>query len=530
MDIRKLLFIRGKDLDSDAYRQVVLINSTSLVLILLVILLVVIRLFSTIDFKTNNEWLILAGAGICVIPILLNRVRLIALSGMFLCWYPFIYNWLVYVYSPDRLVEDYNSIRFYMLSYSCLPYLLFRPSQTKLFLIGVMPSALSFLLFPLWLELLGFDLSQGDLGNTFYVDYVRSVISFATISGFCFSLRYIIDQTEQRNFNLIHELEKRNRLTEEYAEARVKQLNEQLMINLEDLMQREIVMNKSQQIAKLGTWEYDTVGGVLFWSDVMYDIFGLDKSFDLQQMNLHRHLFGENGSLVRDAFERLIRVHETYDFTLPTVTPLGYQKWVRIYGFPVLEDGKLVSVGGIVHDITRYKQAEEKIKEAERNYRALFEQATDAIMITDLNGTLVNVNEGLCKMFGYAMEELINKPVSLLIDEKDFEENPLSLEMLASGLHLFNRRAMKHRDGTIIQVEANIKRIDDNRIMAIARDVSSRIQVEFEKEQARILLRNRNRDLTVLYKASQLLNQADKEFEIILKELVDYTVYHFDFT
>ena len=52
----------------------------------------------------------------------------------------------------------------------------------------------------------------------------------------------------------------------------------------------------------------------------------------------------------------------------------------------------------------------------DNNYHALFEQATDAIMVTDFNGNFIDVNSSLCTMFGYTKEELLQLNVKALLD------------------------------------------------------------------------------------------------------------------
>ena len=50
------------------------------------------------------------------------------------------------------------------------------------------------------------------------------------------------------------------------------------------------------------------------------------------------------------------------------------------------------------------------------NYHALFEQATDAIMVTDFKGNFVDVNSSIFTMFGYTKEELLQLNVATLLD------------------------------------------------------------------------------------------------------------------
>ena len=75
------------------------------------------------------------------------------------------------------------------------------------------------------------------------------------------------------------------------------------------------------------------------------------------------------------------------------------------------ETGGLIRSVGMVHDITERKQAEE----AQGRLAAIVSSAEEAIIGKDLNGIIETWNVGAENIFGYKAEEVIGKPVSLLI-------------------------------------------------------------------------------------------------------------------
>src|SRR5260221_11348914 len=122
------------------------------------------------------------------------------------------------------------------------------------------------------------------------------------------------------------------------------------------------------------------------------------------------------------------------------------------------------------------------------NYHFLFEQATDAIMVTDFHGNFKNVNSSLCAMFGYSKEELLELNVRALLDPEHVRTNPLRFDLLAAGKSIFNERKMVHKNGTVIYVEANAKKFMDDRVLVIARDITGRKKVEqvLQKSEANL--------------------------------------------
>lgn len=133
------------------------------------------------------------------------------------------------------------------------------------------------------------------------------------------------------------------------------------------------------------------------------------------------------------------------------------------------------------------KKVEEKtteIRKSEERYRSLIEQASDYIMITDQTGNFSDVNSSLCKMFGYTREELLRSNISAIIDPEQLKTDPIQFDVLMSGRSVLRERRMMKKDGTIVLVEANVKRIPDGRILAIARDITERKKAEEEIVQA----------------------------------------------
>ncbi|MFY0676454.1 MAG: EAL domain-containing protein [Neptuniibacter sp.] len=71
------------------------------------------------------------------------------------------------------------------------------------------------------------------------------------------------------------------------------------------------------------------------------------------------------------------------------------------------QDGEVIGVLGIGHDITTLHEAQQQLKLS----ASVFEHATEGIMITDATGVIIDVNQAFTKLTGYAKEEAVgNKP------------------------------------------------------------------------------------------------------------------------
>ncbi|HEY0653577.1 MAG TPA: PAS domain S-box protein [Chryseosolibacter sp.] len=423
------------------------------------------------------------GIFLFIIPIILNRFGLIRVSRLALCWLPAIFQLYASVRTMGEAVafesSTYVGLRFFMLAFSCFPFLVFDMKWNWLFITGLIgPLACLFLFDPL-LNFVNLGYYQQGLSDPSYeFNNVRTFIACWIIGFSCYFLKSLIEQSDAVNEKLLYELEAKNQVIQKQAEHELHQLNEQLYANLQQLSEREFILSQSQRIAKVGSWQYRIKEKNMYWSDEMYNIFGLDKHFNINIPKISETLWGNQNVLMQDALKNVLTKGIPYDLTIQAKTPLGYNKWVRVYGFPVKEGPVIVGASGICHDITFYKEAEEQIRFNERKYRMLFEQASDAIVVTDFHGNISDVNSALCSIFGYSKTELLQKNINELLDEKDRLENAFATEAIAHGAHVFGERTMVTKDGRNIVVEANVKRSGEESIMGIIREVTELKEVQ----------------------------------------------------
>jgi PAS domain-containing protein len=77
------------------------------------------------------------------------------------------------------------------------------------------------------------------------------------------------------------------------------------------------------------------------------------------------------------------------------------RRWVRAFIHPVKDALGRVSEVVLVHeDITHQKRAEKLLSESEEQFRLLFENSRDAIVIADDTGNYLKVNDAACELLG----------------------------------------------------------------------------------------------------------------------------------
>ncbi len=153
------------------------------------------------------------------------------------------------------------------------------------------------------------------------------------------------------------------------------------------------------------------------------------------------------------------------------------------------EKGKPLYLVSQVEDITERKLVEARLKKSEEKYHSLIEHASDAIYILDLAGNFNDANESMCKMMGYYKEELLQLNVVKLIDPEQLKTDPLTFGAADSDKPVIRERRLVRKDGSVFDVEINVKRFADDNVLVIARDITGRKQMETELREAELKFR-----------------------------------------
>src|SRR5215212_2063061 len=91
---------------------------------------------------------------------------------------------------------------------------------------------------------------------------------------------------------------------------------------------------------------------------------------------------------------------------------------------------------------------------------ALIESADDAIISKTLEGVITSWNKGAERIFGYTADEVIGKPVTILIPEGHLDEEPTILAQLRAGKRIEHYETVRVRkDGTLIDISLTVSPI-----------------------------------------------------------------------
>ncbi|HEY3250896.1 MAG TPA: PAS domain S-box protein, partial [Ignavibacteria bacterium] len=175
--------------------------------------------------------------------------------------------------------------------------------------------------------------------------------------------------------------------SEAYITAMVKDITLRKEIEKE-LLEKQKMLEVAQQIAKLGTWEWDVKNNIVIWSTELYSIYEInEKDFNPSYEGFLERVHPEDIENVKQIIQKAYETKGAFSFYHKIITPLGKIKILKAMGEVYTdEDGNVVRMFGTGLDITDIREAEEKIRESER-------QLKEAQKIAKLGSWKYNVKE-----------------------------------------------------------------------------------------------------------------------------------------
>jgi len=177
----------------------------------------------------------------------------------------------------------------------------------------------------------------------------------------------------------------------------------------------------------------------------------------------------------------LAQVHHTKTHVQGEIYVSQRAVWLEVSVDPLLdENGDVTGVLHILRDVTDAKKTKEAMRESEEKYRSLFENAREAIVLTDLNGTITTVNR-LVEDYGFQREELIGQRLFAFVAKDHRAQAFADFGVLLTGRPVKGEMdvltpkgviSVEYRDNPIVRGDQIVG------VQAILTDVTRRKQIE----------------------------------------------------
>ncbi|MBU2920528.1 PAS domain S-box protein [Winogradskyella psychrotolerans] len=129
-----------------------------------------------------------------------------------------------------------------------------------------------------------------------------------------------------------------------------------------------------------------------------------------------------------------------------------------------------------------------EIKKKDESYKALMNQASDAILSYSLDGTIHTFNKATYQILGYTLEEFSKLSIhDFLVG--DFISDQNLYDRIVKGESVLFERQMRCKDNTIIDLEITAKKQLDGKVLSIGRNITERKKVEAKLKESEYYLK-----------------------------------------
>jgi PAS domain S-box-containing protein len=174
----------------------------------------------------------------------------------------------------------------------------------------------------------------------------------------------------------------------------------------------ENLLEKSNRLARIGSWEIDVIKGTVYWSDITKEIREAEPDFEPDlATGIHFFKEGENRGVIRHRVQECIEKGTPWDEELQIITQKGNLKWVRTIGEAEFKNGKCIRVYGSFQDIDATKNAQIEVLKAYEEKNTILESIGDAFFTVDKNWIVTYWNKEAEKVLRISRHETAGKNI-----------------------------------------------------------------------------------------------------------------------
>lgn len=192
----------------------------------------------------------------------------------------------------------------------------------------------------------------------------------------------------------------------------------------DQLRESERRLAEAQKIACIGSWSWNPSSDEVWWSDSVYDLFGLNRVCVQPGTEVFYSLVHPDDRLIATQWsEAILAGEQKLSRDLRIVRSDGKVIWIHSRA-QVTRDasGAIVLVEGTDQDITARKQTEQKLKESQQYSQAVIQATPECIKILDRNGALIQMNAaGLAMIDAESSEDVVGGCAYDLVVPEDRE-------------------------------------------------------------------------------------------------------------
>ena len=293
------------------------------------------------------------------------------------------------------------------------------------------------------------------------------------------------------------------------------------------LQRNETLLNETQRIARIGSWEYEVDTGACFWSAETYRIYGLPVTG--QAPDVATGMAGYVDShrpVIETAFNQCLGMGVPFDIEVLLRQPGGRELWVRSIGHAETDNGRVVRVAGALQDIDERKRAELEVARLADRMALATRSAGIGVWEYVFTGNKLIWDAAMLRLYGIAPHEFTGEVSQWesIVHPEDRVQAKAAFDRAIAGQGEFDTEFRIVVGGAIRHIKGNLRIIRDPtgrplRTYGVNYDITRERTGELELRASRQNLIRLNTDLQAAIEVAQRLardaetaNQAKSAF------------------
>ena len=269
--------------------------------------------------------------------------------------------------------------------------------------------------------------------------------------------------------------------------------------NEEKLNKSVALLNYTQKIAGIGSWELDCKTNEVLWTEELYNMYGFDSTIPPPPYTEHMKLFTpESWEQLSSALKLTQEKAIPYELELKTIRKDGSEGYMWVHGEAELDaKGDITHIKGIAQDITEKKLAAEKIRINEERWQFAIEGSGDGIWEWRPQEKKTYYSNRWLEMLGYKPEEFTDSDYEwssrLHPDDIEFTFDQIS-QNLSGQTDSFNHEyRIKNKEGNYLWMLNRGKVVERNAHGEAIRVVGSHSDISRLKKTEELIKLNETR-------------------------------------
>jgi PAS domain S-box-containing protein len=228
----------------------------------------------------------------------------------------------------------------------------------------------------------------------------------------------------------------------------------------EELKKKEERFKLAQKAGNVGIWERDLETDKVWWSDNVEVMFGVKKGSFKATFNAYANcIHPDDRGRVKKEISEIRANGKGFITEYRIIKPDKTIRWMTDQAEVFTDDAEQQKLIGTVTDITDQKNVEQSIRENEKRFQTIFEQAAVGVAQIDSNtGQFIHINKRYASIIGYTIEEMKNISFKEITYPEDLQEYLGNMSrILKDKTRKFSmEKRYIHKNGSMIWVNLTV--------------------------------------------------------------------------